>query len=188
MKVAVILVAGAQAFTCGYDTSWTRPCKLDEWINENWWASAVETFNSASDNWEQFADVVQSTDPVVFRQLFNWFDSNDDSEVSVEELKQFEFLRTTGYKFFDKYWHIFDTDNSGTLNFEESIYTITGITDVFARLIIKYFDENGNGILDGQETVNWNKAVEQALNFSVGPEFPFHSEVMAALKRAHADS
>ena len=89
------------------------------------------------------------------------------------------------------------------MNFEESIYTITGITDVFARLIIKvsqlthaqvmrfslqYFDENGNGILDGQETVNWNKAVEQALNFSVGPEFPFHSEVMAALKRAQADS
>lgn len=79
------------------------------------------------------------------------------------------------------------------------MYTIAGITDVFARLIIKvsqlthaqvmrfslqYFDENGNGILDGQETVNWNEAVEQALNF--GPEF--HSEVMAALKRAHADS
>ena len=55
MKISVILVAGAQAFTCGYG-----PCKLDEWINENWWASAVETFNSASDNWEQFADVVQS--------------------------------------------------------------------------------------------------------------------------------
>ena len=60
MKISVILVAGAQAFTCGYDPSWTRPCKLDEWFNENWWASAVETFNSASDNWEQFADVVQS--------------------------------------------------------------------------------------------------------------------------------
>ena len=86
------------------------------------------------------------------------------------------------------------------MNFEESIYTITGITDVFARLIIKvsqlthaqvmrfslqYFDENGNGILDGQETVNWNEAVEQALNFR--PD-TFHSEVMAALKRAHADS
>ena len=55
MKISVILIAGSQAFTCGYG-----PCKLDEWINENWWASAVETFNSASDNWEQFADVVQS--------------------------------------------------------------------------------------------------------------------------------
>ena len=80
------------------------------------------------------------------------------------------------------------------------MYTIAGITDVFARLIIKvsqlkhaqvmrfslqYFDENGNGILDGQETVNWNEAVEQALNFR--PD-TFHSEVMAALKRAHADS
>jgi len=83
------------------------------------------------------------------------------------------------------------------------MYTFAGITDVFARLIIKvsqlpcsthaqvmrfslqYFDENGNGILDGQETVNWNEAVEQALNFR--PD-TFHSEVMAALKRAHADS
>ena len=55
MKISVILVAGAQAFPCGYG-----PCKLDEWFNRNWWASAVETFNSASDNWEQFADVVQS--------------------------------------------------------------------------------------------------------------------------------
>ena len=55
MKISVILVAGAQAFACGYG-----PCKLDEWFNRNWWASAVETFNSASDNWEQFADVVQS--------------------------------------------------------------------------------------------------------------------------------
>ena len=81
------------------------------------------------------------------------------------------------------------------------MYTIAGITDVFARLIIKvsqltsaqvmrfslqYFDENGNGILDDQETINWNEAVEEALNF--GPEFLFHSEVMAALKRAYADS
>ena len=84
------------------------------------------------------------------------------------------------------------------------MYTFAGITDVFARLIIKvsqlthaqvmtfslqYFDENGNGILDGQETVNWNKAVEQAVEqaSNFGPE-SFHSEVMAALKRAHADS
>ena len=44
------------------------------------------------------------------------------------------------------------------------------------------FDENGNGILDGQETVNWNKTIEQTIASS------FHPEIIAAVKRAWTDS
>ena len=40
-------------------------------------------------------------------------------------------------EFLAKYWPIFDTDNSGTLNFEESMYYTAAILDGVARLIIK---------------------------------------------------
>ena len=40
-------------------------------------------------------------------------------------------------EFSAKYWPIFDTDNSGTLNFEENMYLISAIYDGFARLVIK---------------------------------------------------
>ena len=77
-------------------------------------------------------------------------------------------------EFSAKYWLIFDTDNSGTLNFEESMFFIAAINDGFAGLVIKVrklryssvlyfslqgFDENGNGILDGQETIKFKEEI-----------------------------
>ena len=41
-------------------------------------------------------------------------------------------------EFVAKYWHMFDSDNSGTLNFDEWMYFLTAVTaDIFARLCIK---------------------------------------------------
>ena len=57
MKNSVILVAGAQAYTCG-DRGFT--CDLRDWVENNWWASAVENFNFIANNREQFEDAVKS--------------------------------------------------------------------------------------------------------------------------------
>ena len=63
MKFSVIIVAGAQACgnrghverTCG-----NRVCDFEEWLENNWWESAVESFIFVSKNWEEFANVVKS--------------------------------------------------------------------------------------------------------------------------------
>ena len=48
MKVSAILVAATQA----------APSNMHQWMVDNWWAIAVETFNFASNNWEQFSAAV----------------------------------------------------------------------------------------------------------------------------------
>ena len=73
----------------------------------------------------------------MLRSPFDYLDSNRDSEVTIEELKE----NAPFYGHFDefsaKYWPIFDTDNLGTLNFEESMFFIAAINDGFAGLVIK---------------------------------------------------
>ena len=48
MKVSAILVAATQA----------APSSMHQWMVDNWWATAVETFNFASTNWEKFSAAV----------------------------------------------------------------------------------------------------------------------------------
>ena len=72
---------------------------------------------------------------MVFRPRFHKLDSNVDFEVSTEELELL--LRKYNDEFLAKYWHIFDKDNSGTLNFEEYKYTIAAFADGVARLFIQ---------------------------------------------------
>ena len=49
MKIFVILVA--RTWTCG---NWDpQPCDFRRWWKDNWWSSASETFNFASNNWEK---------------------------------------------------------------------------------------------------------------------------------------
>ena len=61
MKILVILVAGAQAFTCANQglTSGLRNL-----VENNWWESAVETFNFIANNREQFVNTVKSVNQV----------------------------------------------------------------------------------------------------------------------------
>ena len=68
MKISVIIAVGAQAsgnrghvelaWTCGDRDP--RPCDFREWVHNNWWASAVESFNFATNNWEKFTNTVKS--------------------------------------------------------------------------------------------------------------------------------
>ena len=51
MKVSVIFVAAAQAAPAG---------SAQQWLVDNWWEIAVETFNFASTNWDQFQGAVDA--------------------------------------------------------------------------------------------------------------------------------
>ena len=79
----------------------------------------------------------QFKDVIFFRQTFNWLDSNGDSEVSIEKFNNDWPFSIDFDEFSAKYLPIFDTDNSGTLNFEESMYYFGAIADGAARLWIK---------------------------------------------------
>lgn len=84
----------------------------------------------------------------MFPPLFDWCNSNGDSEISSEELvncskKGAEYFDMPDdyqnyiYKFGQKYWHLVDQDNSGSLNYDEYKYTMAGFAAVDAGLIIK---------------------------------------------------
>ena len=40
-------------------------------------------------------------------------------------------------EFIAKYWDLFDSDNSGSLNFDECMYTLAGVAYAYARRLIK---------------------------------------------------
>merc|ERR1712134_41763 len=90
MKISVIFVAGAQG--CGVRDWNPKSCDFGEWIEKNLWESAVESFNFASENWEEFTNTVKSFDVTFdgyFQKLFRYLDSNGDSEISVEKFNGF---------------------------------------------------------------------------------------------------
>ena len=167
MKISIILAAGAQG--CGNLVTcrdWNPPsCEYEEWIEKNLWESAVESFNFASNNWEEFTNAVKSVSRTdhfrrennkilkfdvtfhgydVFQPPFHFLDSNRDFEISAEEFnKEFFLSEQNGLfnghfeEFSAKYWPIIDSDNSGTWNFEESKYFTAALADGAARLVLK---------------------------------------------------
>ena len=63
MKVSAILVAATQA----------APSSMHQWMVDNWWTTAVETFNFASSNWEQFAAAVDGVSKN--KDFYDYFES-----------------------------------------------------------------------------------------------------------------
>ena len=157
MKISVIFVAGARG--CGVRDWNPQSCGFVEWITKNLWESAVESFNFASKNWEEFTNTVKSVSRTghfwkennkIFKfdgydvpssDQFRYLDSNRDSEISAEEFNGGHFVGTpfNGHfqEFSAKYWPVFDIDKSGTMNFEENQYLYAAVNDGAARLVLK---------------------------------------------------
>jgi len=89
-------------------------------------------------------------------------------------------------KFAQNYWHLVDQDNSESLNFDEYKYTLAGFFLIDAKDVIKFYDENANGILDGAELTRWRetstKMFSKRLNRDPSDEF------LAGLNKAWTDS
>merc|ERR1711970_1200298 len=68
------------------------------------------------------------------------------------------------YDFGVKYWDTVDQDGSGGLNYDEYRYTMGGFAAVDARVILKAFDSDTNGLVKGDLAENgWNPS-EDSLN------------------------
>ena len=91
-------------------------------------------------------------DQSIFPPLFDWCNSNGDSEISSEELingsqKISDYFDVPNdnqayiHKFVQKYWHLVDVDNSGSLNFDEYKYTMAGFAAIDAGLITKVIEK-----------------------------------------------
>merc|ERR1712235_217623 len=111
MKLATVLAATAS---------------VSSYIAENWWNEAVNVFDFANSNWDQFAAAA------------NYVGMSENTQ---------GFL----YNFGAKYWNVVDQDNSGSLNYDEYKYTMAGFAAIDARVILGAFDSDSNGILTGAE-------------------------------------
>ena len=88
--------------------------------------------------------------------MFDYLDSNKDSAVSKEEFKEKRPFYGHYDEFLAKYWSIFDTDDSGTLNFEEYMYLTASLYDGLARLMIKVRKLKYSSVLDFfRDSMKW---------------------------------
>merc|ERR1711990_328880 len=119
-------------------------------IAENWWNEAVNVFNFSNDNWEQFAAAVDSVDDAEWQPLWDFCNANADNEITGEELTQCaasaaeyvgmsEATQSFLYDFGVKYWNVDD------------------------RVILKAFDSDTNGLVEGDELTNWKNFVKGQL-------------------------
>merc|ERR1712137_482750 len=115
MKLATVLAATASANVSSY-------------IAEHWWNEAVNVFNFANSNWDQFAAAANSVDDSQWKPLWTFCNANGDGEISSDELTSCAAAaanyvgmseNTQGflYNFGAKYWNVVDQDNSGSLNY-----------------------------------------------------------------------
>ena len=110
----------------------------------------------------------------MWKPLWNFCNANGDGSISASELTSCasnaanyvgmsdatqQFL----YDFGVKYWNAVDQDGDGSLNYNEYKYTMAGFAAVDARVIIKGFDSNEDGILSGSELTAWRNFVQGAL-------------------------
>merc|ERR1719378_1097965 len=73
MKLATVLAATASANVSSY-------------IAEHWWNEAVNVFNFANSNWDQFAAAANSVDDSQWKPLWTFCNANGDGEILSDEL------------------------------------------------------------------------------------------------------
>ena len=66
------------------------------------------------------------------------------------------------YDFGLKYWGAVDFNNDGQLNYDEFTYTVATLAVIDAKMFF-LFDENGDSILDMEETISWSDYIVSIL-------------------------
>merc|ERR1711931_565179 len=184
MKLATVLAATAS---------------VSSYIAENWWNEAVNVFNFAQANWDQFAAAVNSVSDSQWKPLWTFCNSNGDATISSDELTacasqaanyvgMSDTTQNFLYDFGVKYWSVVDADKDGALNYDEYKYTMAAFAAVDARVILGAFDSDSNGILTGQELTALRSFVTSALTSnSWNPSADDINAVKAAWANAQVD-
>jgi len=167
-----------------------------EWMMNTWWEEATGVFNFASGNFDQFKAAVDQVPDAKWDPLWNFCNASGDGELTSEELvacgqkaaayaEMPDEYQNHMYDFAKKYFSTIDLDGSGTLNKEEYKNTMAGFAATDARVIMRGFDADSNGLLDETELGAWRtflKGVMTEWNWEP-------SEAMVAgLKQAWADA
>jgi len=186
MKLATVLAATASANVSSY-------------IAENWWNEAVNVFNFAQANWDQFAAAANSVSDSQWKPLWTFCNSNGDATISSDELtacasQAANYVGMSAntqsflYDFGVKYWDVVDADKDGALNYDEYKYTMAAFAAVDARVILGAFDSDSNGILVGEELTALRSFVTSALTSnSWNPSADDINAVKAAWANAQVD-
>merc|ERR1711970_390 len=132
------------------------------WLVENWWNEAVNVFTFNSQDWASFAAAANTVSEAEWKPLYNYCNTNGDGSISAAELTTCagEIANYIGvsdqsqnflYDFGVKYWNTVDADGDGALSYDEYKYTMAGFAAADARVLLKAFDSDNNGKLEGGE-------------------------------------
>ncbi|CAG5080266.1 Oidioi.mRNA.OKI2018_I69.PAR.g9523.t1.cds [Oikopleura dioica] len=181
MKVAAAIVALAQASPA--------------WLVENWWQAAQEVYAWASANPEDFRNAAVSMGNR-YDALWNFCNADGSDEVSGAEFtacaaaaaNHFGMQEGTKQYLYDfgvKYWDVIDRDGSGGFSENEFKGGIAAFVGTNAKVLLKAYDSNDDGILSGQELSDWRAMFEtRADKFGVD----LTPEKVQAMQAAWADA
>merc|ERR1711887_480881 len=115
------------------------------WLVENWWNEAVNVFTFASQDWASFAAAANTVSEAEWKPLYNYCNTNGDGSISAAEL-------TTCAGEIANYIGVSDQSQNFLYDFGvEYKYTMAGFAAADARVLLKAFDSNNNGKLEGGE-------------------------------------
>merc|ERR1739848_906374 len=135
-----------------------------EWFVDNWWEEAAKVFDYTNTNLEAFDNTLKSIPESKWNVLWDFADANKDSAVTDKEFLRFADLCSSlagntedmdhyAYEFIRRYFSKVDLDSNGSLDKREYKYTIAGFAASDARVLIKAFDTDRDGILSKSELV-----------------------------------
>merc|ERR1711970_949797 len=115
------------------------------WLVENWWNEAVNVFTFASQDWASFAAAANTVSEAEWKPLYNYCNTNGDGSISAAEL-------TTCAGEIANYIGVSDQSQNFLYDFGvEYKYTMAGFAAADARVLLKAFDSDNNGKLEGGE-------------------------------------